>query len=191
MHRNAIAICNGAHLSRLKAFDTRMHDLATQRLPDDLGLRTVTTSELLQADKKLWGELAALHTAGWSLDDALHELTNIRSDLHCLLQPRAKPPPALKKPDLKGNKGNKGEGKGGKGGGKVRKEQLKADGALPKLDLVTAYQGKTLCVRWNKGMCTNKQCKYTHGICAFKMPTGQPCGKNHPACKHKPEQPST
>ena len=56
----------------------------------DSGLRTVNTSELLQADRKLWGELAAMHSEGWSLDEALREMTKVRSDMHALLQPGAK-----------------------------------------------------------------------------------------------------
>ena len=74
--RNAIALCKGAHLARLKAFDL---DLATHS-PADNSLRTVTATELVAADRKLWQELAALHSAGWSLDDALHELTTVLSD---------------------------------------------------------------------------------------------------------------
>ena len=85
--RNAIALCNGAHLRILKAFDAKGFE-ATQSLAPDSGLRTVQTAELLQADRKLWSELALLHSEGWSLDQALHEMTKVRSDMHALLQPR-------------------------------------------------------------------------------------------------------
>ena len=83
--RNAIALCNGAHLRILKAFDAKVFELATQSLGADSGLRTVHTAELLQADRKLWSELAAMHSDGWSLDQALHEMTKVRSDMHALL----------------------------------------------------------------------------------------------------------
>ena len=55
---NAIAICGGAHLRILRAFDKRIFDLATQSLAADSGLRAVHTQELLQADRKIWAELA-------------------------------------------------------------------------------------------------------------------------------------
>ena len=88
--RNAIALCNGAHLRILKAFDAKIFELATQSLGPDSGLRTIHTAELLQADRKLRSELATMHSEEWSLDQALCEMTNFRSDMHALLQPRAK-----------------------------------------------------------------------------------------------------
>ena len=111
--RNAIALCSGAHLRILKAFDAKVFELATQSLAQDSGLRTVHTAELLQADRKLWSELAALRSEGWSLDQALREMTKVRSDMHALLQPRAKQVIVYK-----------GTGAGtGKGKGKDRKRQ--------------------------------------------------------------------
>ncbi|CAE7232628.1 unnamed protein product [Symbiodinium sp. CCMP2456] len=75
--RNAIALCKGAHLQRLKAYDKKILDWATQT-PSDASLRTVTASELVSADRKLWREIASLCAAGWTLDDALHEMTHVR-----------------------------------------------------------------------------------------------------------------
>eukprot|EP00439_Symbiodinium_sp_Y106_P000945 s7526_g1.t1 len=84
--RNAIALCKGAHLQRLKAYDKKkILDWATQT-PSDASLRTVTTQELVAADRKLWREISLLHSTGWSLDDALHEMTSVRSDVGNLLQ---------------------------------------------------------------------------------------------------------
>ena len=40
------------------------------------------------ADRKIWGTIGALVSAGWSMDEALYEVTSIRSDLSNLLQPR-------------------------------------------------------------------------------------------------------
>ena len=114
--RNAIALCNGAHLRILKAFDAKVFELATQSMAPDSGLRTVNTSELLQADRKLWGELAALHSEGWSLDEALHEMTKVRSDMHALLQPRAKQVIVYKSnANVSKGKCKDGKGKGAKG----------------------------------------------------------------------------
>ena len=93
--RNAIALCSGAHLSVLKAFDKKALDLCTQSLPASSGLRAANTQELLQADRTLWNEIAKLVAEGWTLDEALHEFTCIRADVR-LLQPRA--PSAAKAP---------------------------------------------------------------------------------------------
>ena len=106
--RNAIALCGGAHLAVLKAFDKKILDICAQSLAADSGLRTVNTHELLNADRKLWNEISSLHSEGWTLDEALREMTSVRADIHALLQPRARPPM---------QKGN-GKGKGGKGPGK-------------------------------------------------------------------------
>ena len=84
MFSNAIAICGGAHLRILRAFDKKVLDLATQSLAPDSGLRAVHTQELLQADRKNWAELATLHAEGWSLDEALHEITRSgQTCTHC------------------------------------------------------------------------------------------------------------
>ena len=128
--RNAIALCNGAHLRILKAFDAKVFELATQSLGQDSGLRTVHTAELLQADRKLWSELAALHSEGWSLDQALREMTKVRSDMHALLQPRAKQVIVYKGT---GTGASKGKGKDGKGKGNkgVIQSQLKDSQSTP------------------------------------------------------------
>ena len=52
--RNALALCQAAHLSNLKAFDKKIADLC---LNPNLGLRTVNTQELLSADRKLWAAI--------------------------------------------------------------------------------------------------------------------------------------
>ncbi|CAE7270523.1 unnamed protein product, partial [Symbiodinium sp. KB8] len=75
----AIAFCTGALLARLKALDKKVLNAATQN-PADPSLRTVTTTELVAADRQIWHEIALLHRTGWTLDDALHELTTIRAD---------------------------------------------------------------------------------------------------------------
>ena len=106
---HCLALCNGAHLATLKAFDKKVLDICAQTLTADAGLRTVNTHELLQADRKIWNEIASLRSEGWSLDEALHEMTCVRADVRALLQPRAKPPIA---------RDGKGKGEGSKGNGK-------------------------------------------------------------------------
>ena len=85
VYRNAWALCGAAHLNNLKAFDKRVMDLALPDLADN-SLRGPTTQELLAADRKIWGTIRSLVSAGWSLDEALYEVTSIRSDLSNLLQ---------------------------------------------------------------------------------------------------------
>ena len=164
---NAIAICGGAHLRILRAFDKKVLDLATQSLAPDSGLRAVHTQELLQADRKIWSELAA--------------------DLRALLQPRAKPV-------ILQGKGGKGVGKKGKDGkGKpgviptISKVPNDPRAATAIKDLAAKRGNKILCLRFNKQQCTNKQCKYAH-LCAIKLTNGQVCGQRHPAYTHKFKQ---
>ena len=181
---NAIAMCGGAQLRVLRAFDKKICDLATQSMPADSGLRTVNTTELLQADRKLWREIAALHAEGWTLDEALRELTKIRSDIHALLQPRPKPASAVLS---KGGKGKKGDGKNKSW--QIRAEHLKDDKEIAMLssavkNLALTHAGKTLCLRYNRQACTNKQCKYLHA-CAIRLPNGNACGQRHVAHQHR------
>ena len=181
--RNAIALCNGAHLRILKAFDAKVFELATQSLAPDSGLRTVHTAELLQADRKLWSELAVLRSEGWSLDQALREMTKVRSDMRALLQPRAKQVIVYKGTGTSTGKG-KGKDSKGKGAKGVIQGQLKdAPGtanALAMSNLATKHGNKTLCLRFNRGQRSNAKCKYAH-LCAIKLPNGQACGQRHAA----------
>ena len=49
----------------------------------------VLKAELLDADRKLWHSIAGLvEDQKFTLDEALHEFTNVRGDVHSLLQPR-------------------------------------------------------------------------------------------------------
>ena len=196
--RNAIALCKGAHLARLKAFDKKILDWATQSPPDH-SLRTVTTTELVAADRKLWQELSTMHSSGWTLDDVLHEITTVRSDIGNLLQLRAKPPPPPLKPPPRKEGLGKGNGKGkdknnkgtGTQPGKRKEPGTGTTAEIKATDLVTSHNNRTFCIRYNKRNCRNAQCKYLHA-CAFKLPSGEPCGRNHPACRHKnPQEPSS
>ena len=58
MFRNALALCQAAHLSNLKAFDKKIADLCLTQPDPNLGLRTVNTQELLSADRKLWAAIS-------------------------------------------------------------------------------------------------------------------------------------
>ena len=193
--RNAIALCGGAHLATLKTFDKKVFDYVTQSMPATTGLRAVNLHELLHADRKLWNEIASLHAQNWTLDDALHELSNIRSDMHALLQPRARPAPAANTGKGDPARGGKGRGKGKQDGGKQPRKETKQTAretrtlpSTPAAPLATKLGNKTLCLRYNKGTCTDPNCKYTHA-CGFKLPNGNACGKKHPAYTHVEEVP--
>ena len=186
--RNAIALCGGARLAVLKAFDKKILDICAQSLASDSGLRTVNTHELLNADRKLWNEISSLHSEGWTLDEALREMTSIRADIHALLQPRARPPPP--KGPGKGNKGGKGNGKKG---GKVQ-TRLKEDRQVAALtetmkNLQLKHSNKTLCLRFNRTECNDKNCKFAH-LCAVRLPNGQACGQRRPASQHRTKAPA-
>ena len=92
--RNALALCNAAHLANLKLFDARVAEFALAQ--PGSGLRGVSTQEVLAADRKLWQAITDLLAKKWTLDDALHEMTNIRNDIPSLLQPR--PASAMTRP---------------------------------------------------------------------------------------------
>ena len=149
------------------------------------GLRTVNTHELLQADRKIWNEVSSLHAEGWTLDEALHEMTCVRADVRSLLQPRARPPTQK---EGKGSKGKPGKGNGKKGGGKVQ-TRLKDDGKVTALteamrNLQLKRGNKTLCIRFNRTECNDRNCKFAR-LCAIRLPNGQACGQRHPASQHR------
>ena len=178
--RNAIALCNVAHLATLKAFDKKILDICTQTLTADAGLGTVNTHELLQADRKIWNEIASLHSEGWSLGEALHEMTCVRADVRALLQPRAKPPVSR---DSKG-KGKGGKGNGKKGGGKVQ-TRLKDDNKVSALteamrNLQLKHGNKTLCLRFTTVPSAMIAIASSRISAQFASPTGRHAGNVTP-----------
>ena len=193
--RNALALCNAAHLKSLKDFDKKIADLCLKQPDRTSGLRTVTTQELLSADRRIWNTISDLLREGWSLDEALHEMTTVRSDIPSLLQWRpAQPrlPPALEQL-FKGK---------GKGKGKLqllldeppwkklrtedkpfKKTEKPQPTNIPK-NWADKYQGKPICRRYQSGTCKTPGCKFAH-VCAIKG-----CHKSHPAREHKDKQPN-
>ena len=96
---------------------------------------------------------------------------------HCaLLQPRAKAITVQSRGDKGlGKKGDKGKGKGVIPTITKTPNDPKLVAALQ--DLATKHGNKTLCLRYNRQQCTNKQCKYAH-LCAIELPNGQVCGQS-------------
>ena len=99
----------------------------------------------------------------WPLDQALHEVTNIRADLAVLLGRR----PKAAKPPTWNPTGEKGRGKGGKKGeGKntwITEMQINGE-------------WKPLCLKYHLGQCKYPDCKYLHQ-CAFPRPDGTAWGQ--------------
>ena len=88
---------------------------------------------------------------------------------------------------VKGGKGKEGDGKNKSW--QIRAEHLKDDKEIAMLssavkNLALTHAGKTLCLRYNRQACTNKQCKYLHA-CAIKLPNGNACGLRHAAHQHR------
>ena len=105
LQATAIAFYRGAHLSTLKKYVHRFLAHASQRFDSESGLRPPNVSELQSADQVLWGKIAELFSyRQWTLDDAIHELVEIRADMASLLQPR----PFIPRMNVKG----KGKGLG-------------------------------------------------------------------------------
>ena len=116
----AVALCDGAHLASLKSYSSKVISHLTTRHEAESGLRAPSMVEAQHADQKIQQLVAELVVErSWSLDQALHEVTNIRADLAVLLQPRPKaikPQPWIsdRQYSYKGKSSEKGFGKRGK-----------------------------------------------------------------------------
>ena len=125
-----VALCDGGHLASLKSYSSKFISHLTARHDAESGLRAPSMVEAQHADQKIQQLVAELVVErSWSLDQALHEVTNIRADLAVLLQPRpkaAKPLPfnSDRPSPYKRKSSDKGFGKKGKdkGRGKGRKK---------------------------------------------------------------------
>ena len=178
LQATAIALCRGAHLGILKQYVHKFVQLASARYEPDTGLRAPNATELQLADQKIWQKVSELLARGWCLDDAVHELTEVRNDLDALLQPRAAPPRSSPTFAVK----SKGRGKGkSKPGGKQK-------GLAPSRpqwvsELLKDGKSHTICLRYNQGKRTDPQCRFLH-VCSVSKGNNQACGGNHAAMQH-------
>ena len=208
---NSIALCRGAHLGSLKLYQKKFLKLCFMKYESASNFRGPTSLEAQAADKRAWeliGELVNIHA--WKLDDALHEVTQVRADLSTLLAPPAQIPKhllQLKEPwrnrqDGKGNRPHfRGKGKGLKGkhdssshaedapperatrGGKGKKGPTSSAGKWLSTLLMEGKQ-HTLCMRYQQGQCKDPStCRYLHR-CAVPKSDGTACGGKHPASQH-------
>ena len=187
----SMAMVEVAHLASLKQYYLKFLQHMTKKLEADSGLRPPTILEAQQADKALMTIIFELmQERSWSADDAIYEMTHIRSDMATLLQPRpraVKPNPS--RTDI--NPGGKGHSdhrvnpypppKGGKKGGG------KKGGKAPRVQWITEAtikgEKRQLCMRFQVGKCQLNECRFHHG-CAY--PVGDAaCGKPHGALMHE------
>ena len=162
----AVALAEGAHLAHLKAYSLKFLGYLTQKYDPDTGLRTPSIMEAQAADKHLWFLIGELFVdKNWSLDQALHEMTYIRSDMAMLLQAR----PRMNKPAALPVKGScksssswstSSTPQPSSGGGKKGKSKGKTKGGIKWLtEAVVDGQKKQLCMRYQNGSCTFNDCK--------------------------------
>ena len=102
----AYAMLEATHLSSFRKYNKLFISLAFRKHQVDVGLRNPTVIELQQADRAAWKVINDLCVRGWTLDDALHEVVEVRCVLHSELQPRPAPPKLIRTA--------KGRGKGKK-----------------------------------------------------------------------------
>ena len=207
---NSIALCQGAHLGALKMYQKRFLRLCFTKYESASNLRGPTSLEAQSADKRAWEIIAELvNQHAWKLDDALHEMSEVRADLSSLLAPRATLPKQLLNHQETWRPRYPGRGRGGKAGGKWGKSKEDSrfaggdrterggkgsksggkgkDVVAPGKWLSTIFmEGKkhTLCMRYQNGTCKDPAaCRFLHR-CAVPKPDGTACGGNHPAFQH-------
>ncbi|CAE7304798.1 unnamed protein product [Symbiodinium sp. KB8] len=200
----SIALCQGAHLGALKMYNKKFLQLCFTKYEPASNLRGPTSLEAQAADKRSWEILSDLvNQHSWKLDDALHEVSEVRSDLASLLAPR----PHVSKRMLEGQdqwrfrpngrgRGAQQTGRGGKGrdgkgnpterlerGGKGKTSQKGGDknGQAPQGKWLSTIfmEGKkhTLCMRYQSGQCKDPtSCRYVHK-CAVPKQDGTACGE--------------
>ncbi len=159
VYNNAVALCEGAHLANLKAYSMKFMSLLTTKYDAESGLRSPTITEAQNADKMISSIMMDLvNDRGWSHDQALHEITHMRSELTAYLQPR----PRVSKPAIPTDKGSfkgwpiKGSGKSQEGAGKSKtKDKGKGKGKTTWVsEICINGEWKSLCLRYQSGKCS-------------------------------------
>ena len=84
----AFCILEVGHLASFRAYNKLFIKLAFQKPPAESGLRCPNVTEMQSADKEAWKSICDLTNKGWSMDDSLHEIVQVRCILQTHLQPR-------------------------------------------------------------------------------------------------------
>ena len=184
IRRNAYALSGGCHLANFKKLDTRFLTHYTCHYEESSGLRAPTLSEAMSADRLLFEKVFELtNEKEWALDDALHEMSEVRSDIGTLMQARPRAPKGKGKGEqhrqLQPYNHQKGKNSGGKGGKKG--EKGKPSGKLGKgwdRSWFQQIDGQQVCMRFHLSSCTQPSCRYSHR-CPIPDQNGRPCGQRH------------
>ena len=153
----AFTMLEAANLASYRAYNRLFIILAFRRHTADSGLRGPSVAEMQAADKEVWRVIGDLTSKGWSLDDALREVVEVRCLLHSELQSRAAPPKLPKGPPGSGGRKGGGRGKGSK------------TGATKFITWITSFVDASnkkheLCKQFNlRSGCSRKDCKFLHG----------------------------
>ena len=188
VYNNAVALCEGAHLANLKAYSMKSMSLLTTKYDAESGLRSPTITEAQSADKLIAGIMMELiNDRNWTHDQALHEMTHMRSELSMFLQPRPRLNKPIPSPWEKGGKKG-GFDKGGKyqkGSGKSKtKDKGKGKGKTTWVsEILVNGEWKSLCLRYQSGKCSFPDCRFIHA-CAYPKGDGTACGGKHTAMEH-------
>ena len=181
VHNLAVALVGSCHLQRLKAYTLKF--MGHGPLNAEAGFR-FQFEECQHSGGPGGRHRQTIHDlvtdSNFTLDDVLHEVTQYRSDMQSLLQPRPKPAPRQPPPQPigKDGKGKDGKGKDGKGKGKRHDVCGK-----PTWVTETNINGKKVqrCVMYQNNSCQRgDQCKFGH-YCAYPLANGQACGQKHSA----------
>ena len=81
------ALCKAASFQILRTCERAFMRLAGTRFTADSGFQAPRVEEMPATDRQVWSEVNALFQKGWTLDDALHKVCNVRCLLPSLLQP--------------------------------------------------------------------------------------------------------
>ena len=93
--RNALALCQAVHLLNAKALDQQIANMCLLQPDPALSLRTVTTSELLHADRQIWAPSLTYYNANgpWTMHSmSSHTAAWRYTPCSCFAQERADSP---------------------------------------------------------------------------------------------------
>ena len=207
--RNAFALTNQCHLANYKILDTKFMEYYTMKYTDASGLRSLHLEEAMDADESLHKEIYKLvNEEGWSLDDALHEISTVRNEVRGLMQPRPKTT-GKGKGSSKNKTASVQSGKGAKTYGNARPSdwggQPAKKGAKRQSPYAAKGSGKgastttwdpswhtttnenppkQVCFRYHTTGCSaGARCKFQH-VCPVPTATGGACGQRHAASQH-------